>query len=164
MNIILTGFMGSGKTAVGKRLAKKLNMKFVDLDKLIVKKEGRSINDIFTESGEKYFREIETAAVIEISAKDNIVLSTGGGVVLKDENMDVLGKTGKIIYLRALPEIVYKRVKRDKSRPLLKVDDPLAKIKELLEKREKYYKRNDYEINTTDLTIDEAVDRIIEIM
>lgn len=164
MNIILTGFMGSGKTVVGKSLAKKLGKKFVDLDKLIVKKEGRPINDIFKKNGEKYFRDIETLIAKEASLLQGVVVSTGGGIVLREENMDALKKNGKIVYLHVSPDVAYNRVKSDKNRPLLKVDDPLAKIKELLEKREKYYKRNDFEIDTSEMTIDEVVDRIIKIM
>jgi shikimate kinase len=179
MNIILTGFMGSGKSSVGKLLAKelddksgkssvgqllseKLNYKFVDLDELIVKHEGKSINDIFAEKGEKYFRDIETKIVKEISLEDKQVVATGGGVVLREENMDALEKSGQIIYLHVSPEVVYERLKDDDSRPLLKVKDPLQKIKELLDKREPYYKRNNFMIDTSNMTVEEVVQEIVK--
>jgi shikimate kinase len=162
MNIILTGFMGSGKTSVGKLLAKKLDYKFVDLDKLIVERVGKSINDIFAEKGEKYFRDIETKIVKEISLDDKQVVATGGGVVLRTENMDALEKSGQIIYLHVSPEVVYERLKYDDSRPLLKVKDPLQKIKELLDKREPYYKRNNFMIDTSNMTVEEVVQEIVK--
>ncbi|MFC1546464.1 shikimate kinase [bacterium] len=164
MNIVLTGFMGSGKTIVGKLLAKKINYMFVDLDDWIVEQEKKSINEIFAEHGEKYFRDVETCMVKRAANMDNLVIAAGGGVVLREENMNELEKKSKIIYLNVDPETVYERLKEDSTRPLLKVDNPMQKIKELLNSRELFYKRNHFALDTTRLTPIEVVSKIQEFL
>jgi len=163
-NVILLGFMGSGKTAVGKILSTKLNMDFVDLDDWIEKEAKMTINDIFAKFGEPYFRELEKKMVKK--ACDNInncVISTGGGVILKEENVENLHQAGVLIWLKVSPEKVYDRTKNTSHRPLLNCPNPLEKIKELLSIRTPYYtKAADYIVDTSNLTIEEVAARIIK--
>ncbi|MFQ5815592.1 MAG: shikimate kinase [Candidatus Hydrothermarchaeaceae archaeon] len=160
-NIVLTGFMGSGKSSVGKRIAKRLGMKVVDTDDLIEERMCMSINDIFAEHGEPYFREVEKNVVREVSDLDNRVIVTGGGVVLDKENIRSLGVKGVIVYLHVTPEEAYERVRHRTHRPLLNVDDPLGKIRELLEYREPFYADNDVEVNTTGMGVSEVADEVL---
>ncbi len=157
MNIIIAGFMGTGKTVVGQFLAKKLGWPYVDTDALIVKKEGREINDIFANSGEDYFRNVETSVIKNVVKKNKHVIAIGGGAIIRDENYNMLKSNGKIFCLTATPDVIYDRLKQDNSRPLLKVDDPLAKIKHLLEARDPYYKKADYQIDTVGKSVEEIV-------
>ena len=141
-NIILVGYMGAGKTSVGKEIAKQKNMNFIDLDEYIVEKEGRSINDIFDFESEEYFRNVEAAAIKRLRSVSNTVISTGGGAVLRKANRDNLSKLGKVIYLKADVDTLVERVKGDESRPLLKAEseEELRKnISAMLDKRNPYY-------------------------
>lgn len=138
-NIVLTGFMGTGKTAVARELSRILNMKSVDVDSEIEAAQGMTINDIFRNFGEPRFREIETEMIRKISGEENIIISTGGGAVLKEENMKLLREHGIIFCLTASPATILLRTRGNEDRPLLKVDDPLAKIRELLEYRRPFY-------------------------
>ncbi len=141
-NIVLIGYMGSGKTSVGKELAKSRGMRFIDLDEYIVEKEGRSINDIFTYETEEYFRNVESEVIREMSTLSNTVISTGGGAVLRKENRDNLSRVGHVVYLKADPETILNRVKDDQSRPLLKSEseEELRKrITTMLDSRNPYY-------------------------
>ncbi len=156
MNIVLTGFMGTGKTAVGKKTAKALNMQYIDTDEVIEKDVGRKIHRIFEDSGEKYFRGIEAKVVKCVALLDGFVISTGGGVVLKKENMKELEKNGMVICLAASPEVILKRTRSAIYRPLLNVNDPAGKIKELLEKRAPFYKRCSLMIDTSGKSIEEV--------
>lgn len=150
-NIVLTGFMGTGKTTVGKILAETLGLGLVDIDSEIEKDAGMAINDIFTYFGEPRFREMETAAVKKFTVVKSTaikIISTGGGIVLRDENMSCLRENGIIVCLMATPDIILSRLSDKDDRPLLKVPDPLAKIKELLDFRRPYYERADAVIDT----------------
>jgi shikimate kinase len=147
-NIILTGFMGTGKTAVGKELAQLLDMKLIDVDTEIEKTEKMDINEIFKRRGEQRFREIETEMIKTISRNKNAIISTGGGAVLKKENMDILGEEGIIICLTATPETILQRTSTNSDRPLLQVEDPFEKIKELLDFRKPHYEKADILIDT----------------
>ncbi len=162
MNIVLTGFMGTGKTEVGKKLAEKIGYDFIDTDELIEKKTLMKISDIFENFGETYFRKIESALVDEVSRLDRKVISTGGGVVLKKENMNVLSKNGAIINLSALAETIYSRLKGKNDRPLLIKADVPGEIKKLLEIRKEYYDRCDLSLATDNLSVDETVQKILE--
>lgn len=161
-NIVLTGFMGAGKSAVGRVLAKKTGMNVVDTDELIEAETGMEIADIFKKFGEEHFRSLEKAAVEKAAKLENHVIVTGGGVVLKKENMENLRRNGVIVYLHATPETIYKRVKHETHRPLLQVENPMKKIKELLEHRAPFYANNDFMVNTSELTIEEAAEEILK--
>ncbi len=163
MNIILIGFMGSGKSAVGHRLARELKMDYLDTDELIEKTEKMSINDIFAQKGEPYFRDLETEVVRTLSDYDNFVISTGGGMVLREENVRMLKGIGPLVLLWAEPDTVYQRVREHEHRPLLNVPDPKAEIKRILESRTPVYKRvADHVVNTSKLNVDECVEEITE--
>ncbi|MFQ6105471.1 MAG: shikimate kinase [Candidatus Hydrothermarchaeaceae archaeon] len=161
-NIILTGFMGAGKSAVGKKLAERTGMTLVDTDEIIEGETGKSISEIFAESGERHFREIERKVVEKVSEMKNSVITTGGGVVLNRRNVKNLRKNGIIVYLHAEPEILYERLKKEKHRPLLRVENPLGRIKELMIMRSRFYADNDMFIDTSKLTVDEVADVIMK--
>jgi shikimate kinase len=160
-NIILVGFMGTGKSVVGKKLAAKLNRDFVELDDIIETREKMPIKDIFEKKGEPYFRLVEKEVVKEASQRKNIVISAGGGAIIDEENFKNLKNSGTIICLKASPETILKRTIDLKTRPLLNVPDPKKKIEELLKKREPYYNKADFNIDTDSLSI---VDIVLNIM
>lgn len=163
MNIILTGFMCTGKTSVGKKLAEILNFEYIDTDDIIEKRVGLKITEIFSKYGELYFRDVETQVIKEVSELDKKVIATGGGVVLRKENMDSLRKNGIIINLTAKPETVYERLKKQPGvRPLLNKPNPQEEIKKLLNYREEFYKNCDLRIETDNLTIEEIVEKILQ--
>jgi len=164
MNIVLTGMMGTGKTVIGKKLAQKLNMKYISTDEVIKKDVGMSIPKIFKRKGEPYFREVETKAVKCVAMLDNFVIDTGGGVVQRSENMEELERNGAIICLTASPEVILKRTSKTNYRPLLNVDDPVSEIKGLLEKRKQFYKRCSRMIDTSNKGIEEVVNEIIKFL
>lgn len=164
-NIVLEGFMGSGKTTVSEILSDKLELELFDTDAAIVDTQRRSINEIFDMDGEGAFRDMETA-LLATAVSDHfrdMVFSLGGGMVMRQDNRDLLKELGKVVYLRAKPETIYERVKDDDSRPLLKGEDPLGKIKDLLAVRGEVYEScADIIIDTDDMTPEEIADRIIE--
>jgi shikimate kinase len=161
-NIILTGFMGTGKTAVGRRLSMLLNMELIDVDTEIQKSQQMTINEIFRQFGEPRFREIETEMIQKLSERKDVIISTGGGAVLKQENMDALRKQGVIICLMASPETILKRTSHNSNRPLLKVEDPFGKIKELLDFRRPFYEKADIVIDTEGKTPLQIAEEIID--
>ena len=164
VNIVLTGFMGAGKSAVGNRLKELTGMEMVDTDDMIEKDAGMVISEIFEKFGEPHFRELEKKAVEEASELENHIIVTGGGVVLREENMENLRKNGKIIYLHAPAEVLYERIKDETHRPLLAVDDPLGKIKELLENRAPFYANNDLEIDTSNIGVGDVAEKVVKII
>lgn len=140
-NIILIGFMGSGKTTTGISLSYKLQCTLLDTDKMIEKQEGRSISEIFAAEGEDYFREKETMLLEKLKRGTcRQIYSVGGGTPLREENRRLLGELGTVIYLKASPETVYERLKGDVTRPLLQRDDPMKRIRTLLAEREDLYR------------------------
>ena len=154
--------MGSGKTAVGKRLAKRLGYTFLDTDLLIEEKTGKSISDIFSKDGEDYFRDIETLILTELTGINDHVIATGGGIVTRKENIRRLRELGFIIWLKASPETIFKRVSTKTHRPLLKVDNPLEQIKRLMSQREQSYSEADLTIDTDGYEVDDIVNIIIK--
>ncbi|WP_317366859.1 shikimate kinase [uncultured Tyzzerella sp.] len=140
-NVILIGFMGCGKTTVGRELAKNINFRFIDTDYMIQKEESKSIEKIFDTFGEQYFRKIEKNVCYRVSNFKNCVISTGGGIIKSEENMINLKKTGTIIYLRATPQKIYKNLKYDNKRPLLKNKDKIKIICDLLNERSYLYEK-----------------------
>jgi len=163
-NIVLIGFMGTGKTTIATKVASELDMEYVSIDDIIVKREKRTINEMFTKSGEDHFRDIESSVVREVSARDGLVIDTGGGVVLREENIENLKSGGTVICLTAAPEVIYERTKKYKHRPLLNVEDPKLKIRELMTRRQECYQKADHVIDTGELTINQAIKKIIDIM
>ncbi|MBM3249213.1 MAG: shikimate kinase, partial [Candidatus Omnitrophica bacterium] len=131
-NIALVGFMGAGKTVVGKALARHLGMIFVDSDETIVERERRSINDIFAKDGEPYFRKVEKEVIKEISQRDGLVIACGGGAVLDKDNMLNLQRNGVVIYLQTSADVIFERTKNYDHRPLLNVENPKKQIEDIL--------------------------------
>jgi len=164
MNIVLTGMMGTGKTVVGKKLAQRLNMKYISTDKIIEKDVGMHIHKIFKKRGESYFRDAETKIVKCVAMLDNFVVDTGGGVVQKSENMEELERNGVIICLTASPEVILRRTSKTDYRPLLNVEDAESEIKKLLNKRKRFYKRCSKMIDTSNKGIEEVADEIIKFL
>lgn len=139
-NVILIGFMGSGKTTVGIRLSYRMRRIFEDTDKLIEKKQKREIKEIFAAEGEDFFRTLETEMLLHLEETvNNRVISVGGGTPVKEENRKILKRLGTVIYLRLSPETVYERLKNDTTRPLLQGEDPKGKIYQLMESRKEAY-------------------------
>lgn len=163
-NIILVGFMGAGKTAVGKILAKLLKRRFVDLDEMIEEREGMPIAEIFATRGEPYFRKAEKDIVKEASSLTGVVTGTGGGAVIDKENIVNLKSSGIIFYLDASPDKILERTKGHTHRPLLNVSDPREKISDLLAKRAEFYAQADHRIDTNNLSVDEVAKKIISLL
>ena len=163
-SIALIGFMGAGKTVVGKTLAEKLDKKFIELDSLIEQRAGKTIPEIFEQDGEVRFRELEIEVAKEVSGKKNMVIACGGGVVLNKINIDRLRRECVIIYLAASPRTILKRTSGDENeRPLLKTADKVVRIRELLRFRKPFYERAaDIKIDTSKLDIDSIAEQIID--
>ena len=163
MKIVLTGFMGTGKTSVGKELSRALGFRFVDTDTLIEEKEGRPVSLIFREKGEDYFRKLEQETVREASMIRDVVIATGGGVIKNRKNVENLGRNGIIIWLKADPEIILKRIMTEGGkRPLLDVEEPLKEINNLLSERLKLYEQADTSVDTSYITPQETAHEIID--
>ena len=162
-NIVLFGFMGTGKSAIARRLGDRLNCPVVEMDDLIEEREGMTISSIFSEKGEEYFRRCERELVMELSREGGKVIATGGGVVLNPDNIRDFENAGIALCLTARPEVILSRVGNETHRPLLEVENRLAKIEELLAVRRIFYDRIESRIDTSDLSIEEIVDRIITV-
>ena len=161
-NIILIGFMGSGKSTLSRILTEKLGWPGISTDARIELKEGRKIADIFKDAGETYFRNVEHQVVLEVAAERGVVVDCGGGVVLIPANMEALKKTGTVIYLSCAPQEIYRRINLQPKRPLLDVPDPLAKIQDLLKERQSLYAQADMTLDTTDGNLSRVAEEIIE--
>ena len=161
-SIALIGFMGVGKTVVGKVLAKELNREFVELDSLIERKAGKPIPEIFEQDGEVAFRELEIEVIKEVAGNKNQVIACGGGIVLNKINIDRLRKDSVIVYLTASPSVILKRVSNGGERPVLKINN-LPTIQGLLRFRKPFYERAaDFKINTSRANISSVVGQIID--
>ena len=162
MNIFLVGPMGSGKSSLGKKLAKSLDKKFIDTDKEIEKKENKTINEIFENNGEKYFREKEKEFLINIPNNLNMIIATGGGIVTNQENREKL-KENKVIFLNASIERQSKRTSKSDKRPLLKNVNRLKKLRELYDQRLELYREvSNIEIYVDKFTSKDILIKIIE--
>lgn len=162
MNIALIGMMGAGKSSVGRLLASLTGFNFTDTDELIVKQEGKSVNQIFEENGEQYFRMLETQVLQNVLNVQNQVISTGGGIVKFQKNIDLLKSNSTLIYLKADCQTLYNRVKNDKNRPLLNnSEDVCLKINTLLKERCIKYEMADIIIDTTEKSLQTIANEII---
>ncbi len=163
MNIILTGFMGSGKSTLGIRLSYRMKQPYIDTDKYIEKKTGQSISEIFANEGEEAFRALETETINTLLAegiKDHVI-STGGGIILNEDNHMLLKKLGVVVWLRIKPETVMVRLANDVNRPLLQRDDREAVIRDLIVTRAPYYKAcSDVIVDVDDKTPARIMDEV----
>jgi shikimate kinase len=163
-NIVIIGFMGTGKSTVAKLLAQELKLPYVETDLCIEAKEQTSISDIFQTKGEAYFREVETAVIREVSQRKGVIISTGGGAVLKQENINFFKKIGTLFCLTANADEIYQRLAKDTTRPLLQTSNPREKIKDLLELRQPFYAKADHQIETTGIAPEQIVQTIKRIL
>jgi len=155
--------MGAGKTTMGRQLAKRLHLDFYDSDKVIEDHTGASIPLIFELEGEAGFRQREAAVIDELTRKNNIVLATGGGAVLREENRKHLHERGTVIYLHSNVEHLIERTRHDKNRPLLQTADPAAKLRELMIQREPLYRETAHiVVNTGDVSIRTTIQAILD--
>jgi len=161
-NIVLTGFMGAGKTSVSAELARFTGFARVEVDEEIERAAGMTITEIFEKFGEPRFREMETGEIKKAASRKGAIISTGGGAVMREENTDAMRANGVIIYLRAEPATVLERTSRNSDRPLLQVEDPLQRINELLDTRRPYYERADIIVDTDLATPREVAEEIRE--
>lgn len=164
-SIALIGFMGTGKTTVGRVVAEKMGMEFIEMDSLIERMTGKPVPRIFEQDGEPRFRELEVEVTRQVSAQNGVIVSCGGGVALNKINVDCLKRGGALlVLLTASPETICRRLENDGERPLLKVADPMARIRELLSAREPFYEQAaDVAIDTTGLGADDVAAKIVEI-
>ncbi len=161
-NIILVGFMGTGKSATGRIVANQLKRDFVDMDAILEDRTGKKISEIFAQDGEAHFRSLERDLVRELSARDNLVIATGGGIVLNPDNIRDFSHTGVVICLHADPDTILQRVAKDTHRPLLEGDDDkIRAIRELLATREALYRAIPLQIETTNRTIQDTAQEAI---
>lgn len=166
--IYLTGFMTCGKSTLGPILANTLGWNFVDLDELIKENEKMDISEIFAQRGEDYFRKVETEILKSVSDKNDYVIALGGGTIVKEENLEIMKKTGKVIYLRASAEVIYKRIKTKLNRPIFKdlvlagspKKDFIDRIETLLNERKKYYEQADLIVETSNEPLGFIVDKL----
>jgi shikimate kinase len=165
MRVYLIGFMGSGKSTAGKKLANKLGFKFIDLDDFIEQETGLSISEYFEKFGEKKFRELESEMLSKVSLFDKVVISTGGGTPCFFNNMDTINKSGVSVYLKADISLIMSRLKAEKNqRPLIKnkTDEEMRSyLSDLLTGREKYYQQAHIVVDAKSLNINDLTDKII---
>jgi shikimate kinase len=163
-NLVLIGFMGSGKTSAGKRAAQRLGMKFVDMDDMIEQRHGQTISQVFEQKGEPFFRQQERALVRELSAGQDRVIATGGGVVLDPNNLRDFNRTGVVICCWVDANVANERTKSAKHRPLLEAGgNRLTQIEELLRQREPLYKAIPNRIDTSAMSVEQQADEIVRI-
>lgn len=161
-NLVLIGFMGTGKTTVGRILAARLDLVFTDMDDCIVQRAGKSIPAIFADDGEPAFRTLERQVVVDLSAQSGLVIATGGGVVLNPDNIRDLGRNGLLAGLTASPDVILDRLRHDTGRPLLNDGDKAEKIRALLVSRQHLYNAIPFRINTDGLSCEAVAARITE--
>ena len=161
-NIVLTGFMGTGKTSAGRVLARKLGTRFIDTDTLIEKEAGIQIWEIFEKFGEAHFRGLERQIVKKVTEEEGIVIAVGGGAIVNPANLADLKRHGIVVSLTASPEVILSRVEKNLDRPLLKVEDKLGKIKELIASRAPCYEKADITVDTDGKNPEQVADEILE--
>jgi shikimate kinase len=170
--IYLTGFMTSGKSTLGRILANVIGWRFYDLDKELESQEGMKVTEIFENNGETYFREKESEKLKELSKVKKVIISLGGGTIANEDNSNFIRNSGKIIYLKVDPEIIYTRIKKKTDRPLFKdfvlaentKEDFIRKISSMLKEREKYYLKADLIFSVDNSPIGITVDKLAKIV
>lgn len=170
--IYLAGFMGAGKSTIGPILANTIGWNFYDLDKIIEKEKGKKVREIFEQDGEDSFRKAEKEVLERLIKEQKVIISLGGGTLANEENFKIIKRTGKIFYLKASPEAIYRRLKYKRDRPALFINGhfPAGKerlaelIKKLLNDREKFYLLSDYIILTDNIPVGKTVDKIAKII
>lgn len=170
--IFLAGFMGAGKSTIGPILANTIGWDSCDLDLLIEKKVGKKVRKIFEEDGEEYFRKIESEMLLELSNKNNLVVSLGGGTMVNENNLAILKKTGTTIYLKASSDSFYKRLRYKRDRPSLGVNESedftkdklVDRINHLMDKRVKFYEQADIIVDTDNSSVGRTVDKIVKLL
>jgi shikimate kinase/3-dehydroquinate synthase len=160
-NIVLNGFMGTGKSAVGREVARRLGWRFVDMDDVIVSRAAKTIPRIFAEHGESAFRAMESDVCADLSAHEDLVIATGGGALVDPDNRRVMMRSGTVVCLTADPDEILRRVGGDDNRPLLNVPDPRARVAELLAARRAAYQTIPWQIDTTGLSVEEVAEQVI---
>jgi len=154
--------MGTGKSSLGRLIAKKTGRRFVDIDQMVVQSESREISQIFKESGEDYFRRIETFLLGTLKAGSGLVIATGGGIVTQPENIPLLRAQGFVVWLQADEDEIFNRVSRNSNRPLLQTEDPRKTISDLLARRHPLYEAAcHFSVDTTHLSHKQAADAVI---
>lgn len=162
-HLFLIGFMGAGKTSVSQALAKTLGWKVVEMDQHIAAQEGMSISNIFAQKGEPYFRACETALLESFAQSEPCVVSCGGGVPMREENVAAMKRSGTVVLLTARPEVILERVKDDHSRPLLEGHKDIPYITSLMEQRRpKYEAAADLVVDTSDISVEEVCQEILQ--
>ena len=159
-NVALIGFMGSGKTTVGRALAELLTFQFVDTDEVIESRAHKRIADIFEQDGEPAFRDLEAQVVAELAGGHDQMISTGGGLPMIQSNLDSLKSHALVVCLWASAEQIFERVKNQSHRPLLNTPDPMSQIRELLERRTPYYKQADVLVGTEGRPVREVAQQV----
>lgn len=159
----LVGFMGTGKSAVGRAVAERLNYLFIDSDHAIEDKEGRQIREIFESEGEASFREMEKSFVESGHPRESCIVSCGGGLIAQTGMLTRIRSLGPVVCLLASPKTIYERIKGNKKRPLLDVADPMSRIRELLDEREPIYKKAGTEVLTDGRTISDIASHVVRI-
>jgi shikimate kinase len=162
-HVILVGLPGVGKTTIGRAAAKQLGRQFLDFDQEIERRAGMNVRDIFRLKGEEHFRAMEFALTEELSAKSGMVLSPGGGWITQHRSVELLRSAGRIIYLRASPEAVARRLRRVETRPLLAGRDPVVALRELYEKRRALYETADTVLDTEKLARQQLIAKVVEL-
>ncbi len=164
-NIVLIGFMGSGKSTVGRALHQRLGYSLTDMDELIERTMGKKITEIFKEEGEQAFRDFETLQLVEIAKQTDIrhIVSTGGGIVIRPDNRHLLRKLGYVVWLDAPEKTILERTSRNRDRPLLNTTDAAQRVKNLLNEREPWYRETAHlKVDTKDLDSEEIAAGILE--
>jgi shikimate kinase len=161
VRIVLTGFMGSGKSVVGRRLAERLGLSFLDLDEIIEGAAGMSIREIFATEGEPGFRRRERELIAALADRSDCVIATGGGAVLDPENVRTLKRRGVLVWLQADPDVIVQRIGGDARRPLLETADRAGRVQALLGERAAAYAQADLAVQAGDATVEDVVDRIV---
>lgn len=170
--IFLAGFMGAGKSTIGPILANTIGWDSCDLDLLIEQKVGKKVKQIFEQDGETYFRKIESEMLLEVSKKNNLVVSLGGGTMANENNLAILKKSGTTIYLKASTESFYKRLRYKRDRPSLGVNEAedfskdklVTRIDDLMTKRAKFYEQADIIVDTDNSSVGKTVDKIVKLI